>query len=389
MAEALQGITVLDLTSYLAGPYGTALLGDVGASVIKVEIPTGDMMRHYPSSLPGEGRAFLGANRNKRSIAIDLKTAEGRAALHRMTGQADVFVHNFRPGVAEKLGIDYAALKVLRPDLIYCSLTGYGQRGPLRDHPGYDQMLQCFSGIAAAQGGGPEAPQVLRGSIVDFYTSTLLAFGVTAAVVHRLRTGEGQRVDLSLLRSAIALQPGRFIWADSEPHDVAREPPSGRTAGAHPTKEGHLYVQASTAPFWKALCEIVGLPQLASDPRYDTVKKRFERSDEVMPLLKKALLARTAAEWEAAMLGRVPAIAVRGIEVMFDHPQVQAEELVTEHDHPVVGKYRAMTKAIAMSAGGATTTRAPTLGEHTDEILHGFGFDADEVTALRATGAVS
>ncbi len=152
-----------------------------------------------------------------------------------MVKQADVFVHNFRSGVPEKLGIAYDALKVLRPALIYCSLTGYGQTGPLSRHPGYDQMLQCFSGIAAAQGDGAEAPQILRGSIVDFYTSTLLAFAISAALVHRERTGEGQQVELSLLRSAIALQPGRFIWAESEPRDVPREPPAGRTAGAHPT----------------------------------------------------------------------------------------------------------------------------------------------------------
>lgn len=388
MANALDGIIVLDLTSYIAGPYGTALLGDVGADVIKVEVPTGDMMRHYPSSLPGEGRAFLGANRNKRSIAIDLKNPEGLAALHRMVEQADVFVHNFRPGVPEKLGIGYDALKALRPALIYCSLTGYGQTGPFSHHPGYDQMLQCFAGIAAAQGGGAEAPQVLGGSIVDFYTSTLLAFGVSAALVHRERTGEGQQVELSLLRSAIALQPGRFIWAESEPRNVPREPPVGRTAGAHPTKDGFLYVQASTPPFWKALCEFLGLPQLAADPRYDTVKKRFDRSGEVMPLIKQALLDRTAAEWEALMLGRVPAIAVHGIEDMFDHPQVLAEDLVVEHDHPVVGRYRAMTKAVRMGAGDNHTTRAPLVGEHTDEILRGFGFGDGEIERLRSGEAV-
>jgi formyl-CoA transferase len=388
MANALEGITVIDLTSYLAGPYGTALLGDMGANILKVEAPGGDMMRHYPSTLEGESRSFIGGNRNKRSIVIDLKKAEGHAALRRMVERSDVLVHNFRPSVPERLGVDYKTLIGVRPDLIYCSLTGYGESGPLRDHPGYDQMLQCFSGIAALQGAGPEAPQILRGSIVDFYTSTLLAFGVTAALLHRERTGEGQRVDLSLLRSAIALQPGRFIWARSESREVEREPAAGRVTGAHPTKHGYLYVQASTPRFWQLLCEILEMPQLATDPRYDTVRKRHARAEDVMPLIKKALLKRTAEEWEALMLGKVPCIAVRDIGDMFDHAQVVAEGLVEEHDHPTIGKYLTMTKAVKMGVGDDKTRRSPALGEHTDEVLAEFGFQPGEIGALRRTGAV-
>ncbi len=391
MSNALDGITVLDLTSYLAGPYGSALLGDVGADVIKVEAPGGDAIRHYPSTLPDESRFFLGANRNKRSVVVNLKAEGGRAALYRMIERADVLVHNFRPSVPPSLGIDYDTLKTMRPGLIYCSLTGYGEQGPLRDHPGFDQMLQCFTGLAHAQGQQgeqPGAPQLLRGSIVDFYTSTLLAFAVTAAVVHRLRTGEGQHVRLSLLQSSIALQPSRFIWADCEPREAEREPAAGRVTAAHPTKEGFLYVQASTPPFWTALCDLIGRPELAADPRYDTMRKRYERSDEVMPILREALMARTALEWEGLMLGRVPCIAVRSIEDMFDHPQVLAQGLVVRHEHPVLGGYRAMSRAFEMGAGNPETTRAPMLGEHTDEILDRFGFDPGEIAALREAGAV-
>ena len=347
------------------------------------------MMRHYPSSLKAEGRAFLGANRNKRSVVIDLKNPEGLATLLKMVEQADVLMHNFRPGVPEKLGLAYETLRALKPGLIYCALTGYGQRGPLRSHPGYDQMLQCFTGLAAMQGAGPAAPAILRGSIVDFYTATLIAFGISAALVHRLRTGEGQRVDLSLLRSAIALQPGRFTWANAEPRDIAREGAPGRTTDTHATKEGHLYLQASTPTFWRTLCTIIGRPELATDPRYDTVKKRYDEAETLMPQIKQALLARTAAEWEALMLGRVPAIAVHPIEDMFDHPQILAENLVVEHDHPTVGRYKAMTTAIEMSANTKATTRAPVLAEHTDEILREFGFDPAAIAALHKSGAIA
>lgn len=388
MASALDGTVVLDLTSYLAGPYGCALLGDQGATVVKVEAPDGDMMRRYPSTLDGENRAVLGANRNKRSIRLDLKHADGKTAFTRMVRGADVVVHNFRPGVPASLGIDYESLRELRPDLVYCSLTGYGEDGPLRDHPGYDQMLQCFTGIASAQADGG-APQILRGSIVDFFASTLLAGGVTAALLHRHRTGEGQHVQVSLLRTAIALQAGRFVWAEDEPVDVRREPDSGRVARAVPTQQGYLYFQAGTAKFWRALCEIVGLPELADDPRYDTIVKRSERAETLMPQIERALLAKPAHEWEQLMLGRVPGVAVRDIGEMFEHPQVLAEDMVAELEHPVVGRYRSLTRAVRMGSGDVTPVRAPMAGEHTDEILGGFGFDVEEIADLRRDGVAS
>lgn len=389
MAPALDGVTVLDLTSYLAGPYGCALLGDQGAEVIKVEAPAGDTMRGYPSTLKGENRAFLGANRNKRSIRLDLKSTQGHDAFLRMVARADVVVHNFRPGVAESLGIDHSALRAVSEDLVYCSLTGYGESGPMRRHPGYDQMLQCFTGMALAQGLTTAAPQILRGSIVDLFASSLVAQGVLAAVLHRFRTGEGQHVEVSLLRSAIALQAGRFIWSDTEPQDVEREPDSSRFSGAVPTKEGHLYFQAGTAKFWTALCEAIGLPELAADPRYDSLVKRAAHGATLMPQIKQALLARTAVEWEEAMGGRVPVVALRDIGEMFEHPQVLAEGLVTEHDHPEVGRYRAMTTAVKMGAGDVVTTRAPLAGEHTDEILGRFDFTAEEIRELRRAGAAT
>jgi crotonobetainyl-CoA:carnitine CoA-transferase CaiB-like acyl-CoA transferase len=390
MSSALDGAVVLDLTSYLAGPYGCALLGDHGADVIKVEAPDGDMMRRYPSTLKGENRAVLGANRNKRSIRLDLKSDAGRAAFRRMVADADVVVHNFRPGVPESLGIGYEALRAVRADLVYCSLTGYGAGdGPMRNHPGYDQMLQCFTGMALAQGLTVGAPQILRGSIVDFYASALLAQGVLAALLHRYRTGEGQHVEVSLLRSALALQAGRFVWADSEARDVQREPDSSQASGAVETKEGYLYFQAGTAKFWTALCDTVGLPELGRDPRYDTLVKRARHGATLMPLIRQALLARTAVEWEQEMLGRVPVVALRDIGEMFEHPQVLAEDLVTEYDHPEVGRYRTLTTAVKMGAGDAATTRAPLAGEHTDEVLGRFGFGADEIEELRRARAAS
>ncbi|MDA9436945.1 CaiB/BaiF CoA transferase family protein [Bradyrhizobium sp. CCBAU 51627] len=390
MAEALQGVVVLDLTAYLAGPYGCALLGDVGAEVIKIEPPRGDALRQYPSSLTDECRTFLGANRNKRSVVLDLKSAEGQAAFYRLVDRADVVVHNFRPSVPRRLGIDYETLRSLRPDLIYCSLTGYGENenGPLRDHPGYDTMLQCFTGLASMQGTDTEQPQILQGSIVDYHTASFVAIGILSALVHRLRTGEGQHVKPSLLRSAISLQAGQFIWAESEPRDVERWW-GASYSGIYPAKDGHLYLQATTSAFWKNLCDSLGFPELVEDPKYDTLKKRVALRDEIKPLIREALKQHTAFEWEELMLGKVPCIAIRSIGNMFDHPQLLAEGLVVEHDHPRVGKYRSMSKAVKMGVGDKPTTRAPMLGEHTDEVLRQFGFEEKEIAALRAKGAAA
>ncbi len=187
----LTGVRVLDLSSYIAGPYACSLLADLGADVIKIEPPDGDGLRHYPSTLESESRAFLGANRSKRGVVLDLKQSEGLSALLHLVEAADVLVHNFRPSVPKRLGIDYEKLKKINPRLIYCALTGYGETGPMRDKAGYDQVLQSFTGITTFQGG------IVLGSIVDFYAASMLAYGVSSALFHRERTGEGQYVGLS------------------------------------------------------------------------------------------------------------------------------------------------------------------------------------------------
>ena len=215
-AGPLDGVKVLDLCSYLAGPYGCTLLADFGADVVKIESPQGDMLRQFPSSLAGESRFFLGTNRGKRALALDLKQQEGLAVLHRMVADADVLVENFRPSVPARLGIDYPRLRALNPRLIYAGLTGYGDTGPRSDKGGFDQVLQCLSGMAVFQGGGADRPQLVLGSVLDYFTSALLAYGVTAALYQREHSGVGQYLSLSLLRSALTIQAGRFVWAESE-----------------------------------------------------------------------------------------------------------------------------------------------------------------------------
>ena len=385
----LAGIRVLDLCGYLAGPYGCTLLGDLGADVIKVEPPGGDAMRQFPSSIAGEARGFVGVNRNKRSIVVDLKQATGLDVLKRLVAQSDVLVENFRPAVPARLGIDYPTLRALNPRLVYCGLTGYGDTGPLVDAAGFDQVLQSMTGIARFQGRGA-APQVVLGSIVDYYTAALAALGVVAALHHRTQSGVGQYLSASLLRSAITMQAARFVWLDGERREASRELTTGRVAGIHPTGEGHLYLSAHTQEFWRALCDVIGLPELASDPRYDTMRKRAERDAELVPQLHAALARRPAVEWERLMQGRVPAATVRPIEDVFDHPQAAAEGLVASVEHATLGRYRTMTAPIRFAeTPGPAPRAAPTLGQHTDAVLDELGIGAAERARLRASGAVA
>ena len=374
---------MLDLSAYIAGPYGCSLLADLGAEVIKIEPPSGDTLRQYPSTLEPESRAFLGTNRSKLGIVLDLKQPEGQQALLRLVESADVLVHNFRSAVPARLGMDYEKLRKSNPRLIYCALSGYGESGPMKDKAGYDQVLQSMTGICNFQG-PPGQPEIAYGSVVDYYAASLLAYGVTAALFHRERTGEGQYVAISLLRTALAMQSGRFIWADKEGREVGRDMRSGGITGIHPTKEGNIYLSANTPHFWQALCELTGLAELAEDPNYDTVRKRARRAGEIVPKLREALQSRTALEWEERFGDRVPCSAVRPIEDMFDHPQVLAEGIVATLNHKTIGPYRAMARPLHLSASpGPEPFAAPALGQHTAEVLGRFGYSAEQLQELR------
>ncbi|WP_459615855.1 CaiB/BaiF CoA transferase family protein [Bordetella sp. 2513F-2] len=385
----LAGIRVLDLSAYIAGPYGCALLADQGAEVIKIEPPAGDNLRKYPSTLETESRAFLGVNRSKRGLALDLKQEEARDVLRELARTADVLVHNFRPSVPARLGIAYEQLQAINPRLVYCAVTGYGESGPLKDKAGYDQVLQTMTGMCTLQGPKEGPPQILYGSIVDYYASALVAAGVASALYERERSGIGQYVGVSLLRSALTLQSARMVWADGEPRDVGRDMRSGGITGIHPTRDGYLYISANTPHFWRALCTKTGLHELADDERYDSVRKRAQRKDEIVPKLHAALAARSALEWEALFGEEVPCAAARTIEDMFDFPQVQAEGLVAEFEHPVVGRYRGFQKPIDYRRTPcATPYAAPTFGQHSDQVLAQAGFSPEVIAALREKGAV-
>jgi crotonobetainyl-CoA:carnitine CoA-transferase CaiB-like acyl-CoA transferase len=377
----LAGIRVLDLSAYIAGPYGCALLADQGAEIIKIEPPAGDNLRKYPSTLESESRAFLGVNRSKRGMVLDLKNPEDLQRLLALAENADVLVHNFRPSVPARLGIAYEQLRQRNPRLIYCAVTGFGDQGPLKDKAGYDQVLQTMTGMCTLQGtaGGP--PEILYGSVVDYYAAAMVSSGVASALYEREKSGLGQYVGVSLMRSALAMQSARMVWADSEPREVGRDMRSGGITGIHPTREGYIYISANTPHFWQALCEKTGLQELLCE-RYESVRKRAQHHQEIVPKLHAALASRSALEWETLFGEEVPCAAARAVEDMFDFPQVQAEDMVQVFDHPVVGTYRGFTRAITFSrTQGATAFAAPTLDQHGEALRQ----EADRLRQIQGT----
>ncbi|MGI4860386.1 MAG: CaiB/BaiF CoA transferase family protein [Janthinobacterium lividum] len=369
----LSGIRVLDLSAYIAGPYGCSLLADQGAEVIKIEPPTGDNLRKYPSTLETESRAFLGVNRSKLGMVLDLKQPADLDMLEVLVGQADVLVHNFRPGVPLRLRIDYERLRQINPRLVYCAVTGYGETGPLKGKAGYDQVLQTMTGMCAMQGKQNGPPEILYGSVVDYYAASLVAGAVASALFERERSGEGQYVGVSLLRSALAMQSARLIWAEDEPRELNRDMRSGGITGLHPTRDGYIYISANTPHFWEALCRKTGLENLASDSRFDSVRKRALHVDDIVPQLHAALRAKSALEWESLFGDDVPCAAARTVEDMFDHPQVLAEDMIAHFDHPAVGAYRGLKRAVHFGrTPGPEPYAAPAFGQDSDWLKQEF-----------------
>ena len=365
----LTGVRVVDMSAYIAGPYACSLLADQGAEIIKIEPPIGDNLRKYPSTLESESRAFLGVNRSKLSAVLDVKQADDLATLLTLIESADVLVHNFRPTVAPRIGIGYEQLKAINPRLIYCAVSGYGETGPLKDKAGFDQVLQTMTGMCTLQGKKDGPPEILYGSIVDYYASALVAGAVSSALFERERSGEGQFVSVSLLSAAMTLQSARLVWADNEGRDVGRDMRSGGITGLHPTKDGYLYISANTPHFWTALCKKLELDELALDERYDTVRKRAAQQAEIVPIIHRALSSKSALEWETIFGEEVPCSAARSVEDMFDHPQVQSQDMITTFEHPVVGRYRGLKRSLRFSrTPGPDPFSAPTLGQHTELI---------------------
>lgn len=376
---AFEGVKVLDLTSYIAGSFAATWLADLGADVVKIESPTGDPFRVT--------RGFLAWNRNKRSIVLDLKHPDGLAAFYRMVRQADVVMENYRPGVADRLGVGYEKLRELNPRLIYCSVSGYGQTGPYAQKPAFDPLLQAIGGVMAGQGGPGNPPVFLRIAVSDYYAAALAAYGLAAALYVRERTGLGQRVETSLLNAVIAIQAWPFVRLEDDPEPF--RPGSGLVPyQLFQTADGWIFIACGNDGFWRNLCRALDIEAFAEDPRFATQPARYRNREELLGILQEILLTRTTAEWlEVLEAHDVPAAPVRTIEALFDDPQVKHNEMVVELRHPKLGRIRQMGIPVRLSVTPGRLVRpAPILGQHTEEVLREYGFSPEEVAELKAKG---
>ncbi len=394
MPGLLEGIRVLDVSRVLTGPYCSMMLADLGADVIKIEMPgRGDDTRAWgPPFQGGESAYFLSINRNKRSVTVNLKSVEGRKIVLDLAARSDVFLENFSPGVADRLGVGYDAVRAANPSLVYCSISGFGQDGPYRDHPAYDIILQGMGGLQGITG-EPDRPPVRIGvAVADLAGGMFAAYAIAAALVRRERTREGERLDVSLLDSQLAwltYMAANYFATGQDPERAGSRHPTIVPYQAYPTKDGYLNLAVGNDEIFRRLCQALGRPGLGSDPRFSTNPARVEHRAELEPLLEALFAERTTAEW-AALLNEhaVPCGPVYRISDIARDPQVVARKSILEVRHPKAGSVRMFGPPVRSLHELGTSTPPPLLGEDTDEVLASLGYRADQVERLHREGVV-
>ena len=385
--QPLSGVRIIDVTHALAGPFCTHHLQLMGADVIKVEPPRGDDFRERPAP-------FAASNAGKRSVTVDLKTPEGRDLLMTMVAQGDVLVENYRPGVAATLGLDWASLKAVNPKLIYCSISGYGQSGPLKDMPAIESSVQAASGLLMAQMDSDAHQRQTTMLLLDPLTGYVAYATILAALLQREKTGVGQRLDVAMIDAALMISSVGIanLQIEAPPGPTAPAGMVGRpTVGRFRSADKQLFIAAVLPPWWGRVCDIIGRPELKDDPRFATPQARVENADALMREWEAGLAARPAEDWEAKIsLGGGPAAVVRTTRDFIDHPHVVGRGSLSDirvpgHDGPV----RLMGAGVGFEHGGpGFQGDVPALGADTDAVLTEFGITPARVTELRAAGAI-
>ena len=398
MPGPLDGIRVLEFSLVVAGPMSGVLLSDLGADVIKVEPPGGESLRQARAIVPDEGKAFQTFNRGKRGIVVDLQQAEGRAIIHRLVPTVDVVVVNYRYGVAARVGIDYETLRELRPDLIYVESTGFGTRGELAEQGCSDVVAQAYSGIMAGDGkiaedGAPVAATF--GAPADYGTAMATAMGVSSALFHRERTGEGQAIDIALLDGAVASLANQAQVTLITGRDTGRygnDHPFLEPFGVVDTADGPLYLVIGNDRQWERFCrDVIGRPELLDHPHFRDNAARLSNREANRALLAEIFASDTRAGWIAKFRASgVPAGAVRSIAEALAAPEVRARGMVHEVDHPKAGRFEALASPVRLSATPtAVPVAAPLLGQHTDAVLAAFGYATEEIARFRTDGVTA
>jgi crotonobetainyl-CoA:carnitine CoA-transferase CaiB-like acyl-CoA transferase len=370
MTGSLNGLLVLDLTSHLSGPYCAMMLADHGAEIIKIERPgVGDDARRMPPFVEGEGAPFMIWNRGKKSVALDFKLAEDRACFLEMVDQADILVENFRPGTLDRQGLGWTALHQRNPRLIYGAISGFGQTGPYRSRGGFDLITQGMSGLASINGPEDGEPFRLPIAISDVTAGMFLAFGILAALQARHKSGEGQYVETSLLEAATSLgvyEAAHYFATGTRPPRIGQKHRGSAPYRIFATADGHITLGASQQNFWHRLCDIIAMPELATDPRFATNADRVANNDALVDILQERLTTQPAAHWLAELeRAGIPCGPVLNYDEVFTDPQILAREMVVETQHPVTGPFRTLGVPVKLSATpGKVKGPAPRLGEH-------------------------
>ncbi|MDR0519770.1 MAG: CoA transferase [Clostridiales Family XIII bacterium] len=399
MGGILDGVTVLDLTRVLSGPYATMLLADMGADVIKVEKPvTGDDSRSFGPFVNGESVYFMSVNRNKRSVSIDLKTDEGKALLMALAEKADVIVENFRPGTMDRLGLGYDRLREKNERLIYAAISGFGQSGPYSERAAYDGIVQAMGGIMSITGEKGGRPLRVGSSIGDIIAGINCSCGILAALVNREKTGKGALVDIAMLDSIVAILENaiaRYQVAEKDPAPDGNTHQSIFPFETFPTaSQDDIMIAAGNDSLWARLCEAIGRPGLAEDARLSTNPLRGENHSYMYEQLSDALSAKTAEEWYDILTAvGVPSSPINRISQVIENPQVQARGMIQSFEHPRAGKVTVAGNPIKIGGDGAAEygySPAPMLGADTLAVLRDIlGYDDNEIGALSRAGAIS
>jgi crotonobetainyl-CoA:carnitine CoA-transferase CaiB-like acyl-CoA transferase len=392
-SEALSRFTVLDLTRVRSGPTAVRQLGDWGANVIKIEMPPDDSGE--PLGGPRHGSDFQNLQRNKRSMTLNLKQPAGLAAFRRMIEKADVVVENYRPEVKARLGIDYAALSALNPRLVYASISGFGQDGPYRDRPGFDQIAQGMGGLMSITGLPGQGPVRVGIPIADLSAGLLCAHGIMVALLEREHSGKGQWVQTSLLQAQIFMldfQAARWLVKHEVPKQAGNNHPTSIPTGVFKTADGHINIGTTGQIMWERVCNAIGAAELINRPEYKTGADRSKNRDTLNAEIDRYTVKRTSAEWvEAINAAGVPCGPIYSIDQVFADPQVKHLGIAQDVETPTAdGTHLTLVgQAIKMSrTPSRLAAPPPELGQHTDEVLREFGFSADEIAKLRATHAI-
>jgi len=387
MPLPLEHIKVIDLTRARSGPTCVRQLADMGARVIKVEQPDDEegVSRHNSD--------FQNLHRNKRSLVLNLKDSRGVAILKKLVMRADVLVENYRPEVKKRLGIDYADLRPLNPRLIYASISGFGQTGPYKDRPGYDQIAQGMGGLMSITGPPGGGPWRVGIPVADLSAGLLAAQGVLVALIERERSGEGQWVHTSLLEAMVSMldfQATRWLIGKEVPPQAGNNHPTGIPTGTFKVKDGYINIAASGQHMWKRLCDALGTAELYEDPRFFSPGRRSKNRDALTVALEEKLQTKSSSEWiEALNAAGVPCGPILTIDRVFANEQVQHLGLAREVDHPQLGSIQVLGLPVTLSrTPGAIRTPTPEKGEHADEILRELGISADEIRQLHEEGVV-